>query len=750
MNGRLALGRGVSVAVAFAAALCCRGAPAREEFTWRSLEPSLSQAHLVMVARVVSVSRVTIVEGAKTDVALREFRFQPVRKLKGLFQRDQLSMAASDLGIPAEDLSAGVPLKEGEYRLLILVQPRGLNSYGCVSAGPGATFDERVPLLEGPGDPLVAAVETLIKVVDSRSRREKAALLIERLVEPGGPSAPLLPSLQLRADWAAADGRLYEPGKSFPFASGDPGPALIAALARSQVPAGRRAAVPLLRDMLATRIPPKDPARLNEVAQAVRGLLAVDGSGEADTAVRVAALESLGHLLAMGAAVDESRTLLVVQPTAAATHEERAAATAALAEGGDREAVTAVLDALRELPLDEPPAREAVYARAAVRLDPAGAEGVLWRRLERSMAAGQSLEAEILALGRLKDENDARLVGLEDEDDARLVNVARRPNLPEENRRHLARVLGRVDDDRAVPVLVGWLQGNDPKLKELALAALEEIDSDAAARDARPLLKTEPQLTYKLRLARLLARHGMDDGYALATEHLADEEHTAAAALVLVALDDPRTKNELSAILAARPDRRWHAAALTGLVAVGDEAARTQLLEILADDRHPLAADAAAAVGLAADAELLPWLATLVQSRNRQVSLASLVALRRFLSGIRSSPHGLAAAEPRAEEPGDEGSPQAAVDVADQTRVVLFGAVAPLVADPYTDAEVRREAFRTVRLLRGAPGSATHGAYVALLDDLADQAELEGTPLLAVVQAERRLLRGAVMRLVQP
>ena len=69
---------------------------------------------------------------------------------------------------------------------------------------------------------------------------------------------------------------------------------------------------------------------------------------------------------------------------------------------------------------------------------------------------------------------------------------------------------------------------------------------------------------------------------------------------VLAALDDPDTAKDLSAILAARPDRRWHAAALAGLAAIGDAAARKQLLEILSSDRHALVADAAEAAGLAA------------------------------------------------------------------------------------------------------------------------------------------------------
>src|SRR5436309_1070648 len=161
----------LAVVVIAATASASRGASDPEGFEGWDLEPGVAQAHLVMVARVASISRLTVVEGAKTDVAIREYRFEPIRRLKGIFQRDQLSMTAADLGCPAEDPALGCPLQEGEFRLLILAQAQGKYA-GCVSAAPGAsTFAERVPLLTGPDDPLVAALETLIQVVDSRSRR---------------------------------------------------------------------------------------------------------------------------------------------------------------------------------------------------------------------------------------------------------------------------------------------------------------------------------------------------------------------------------------------------------------------------------------------------------------------------------------------------------------------------------------------------------------------------------------------------
>jgi hypothetical protein len=84
--------------------------------------------------------------------------------------------------------------------------------------------------------------------------------------------------------------------------------------------------------------------------------------------------------------------------------------------------------------------------------------------------------------------------------------AADQPQLTPADRQAIARALGRLGDDRVVPVLTDWLRGADCQLKEPALTALESIDSAAAAREARPLLKTEAYLPYKLHLARLLPR----------------------------------------------------------------------------------------------------------------------------------------------------------------------------------------------------------------------------------------------------
>ena len=720
-----------------------------------NLEPSVQQAQLIIVARVANISEVTIVEGAKTDKTFREYRFTPVRILKGLFQRDELAMTAGDLGLPPGAAALDPHLKEGEYRLLILVQQAGnpfgggLRSFGCVTTAPGVTtFAQRVPLLSGPEDPLVGVVETLIDVTDSRSRRERTNLLIERLMNTDGIAVvPLLTSLQTRADWAAADRRLYGPLPPYADASSPKRGIEYLLYNNEKRKAIRSEAVELLRQMLATGIVSDDPEALKSMADALRSVLKSD---ETHTAVRVAAIEALGYLFARGDEIDRLAGSLAKQltdaafgePTAAATYAERTAVATALSrtaspeevasvvevvnaktkaaanisqrEGAISGAVEAVTEALEALPLDAPTERESVHIRAAIRLDPSGTEETVLSRLEQSIIARQSLQAEINALGRLRGEKSVPL----------LLKAANKLHTSAEDRLHIAHAFGRLGNDQAVPVLADWLREGNDQLKDAALTALEMIDSNPAAQAVRPLLDSESSLVFKLRIARLLARHGIDDGYALATEHLVDQ--TAWATLVLVALDDPRAAEDLSAVLEGQPPRKWRAAALTALAAIGDKDAKQKLLEILADDRHPLAAEAAQAVGLCADPALLPPLAELVQSRNKKIAEAALLAIRRFFSGVRESPRGLAAATL------DDGRRLAPpIDVPEKTRAALFKAVSSLVSDPYVNSNVRQQAFNVARILRGK-------SYEKFLAELADQADLEGTDLLKSVQAERR------------
>src|SRR5262249_5373528 len=163
--------------------------------------------------------------------------------------------------------------------------------------------------------------------------RERATLLIDRLTSADGPAAvPLLTSLRSRADWAALDERAY---------------ARLDRLAGKPQSAVRSAALEVLRDMLACHIVPTDPKQLDEAATAI---LEVLKSGEASTQLRIAALEALGHLLAMKHNIAGASELLTAQLKSAETYAERAAAATALSRSADPQAAAAVLDALTSLP----------------------------------------------------------------------------------------------------------------------------------------------------------------------------------------------------------------------------------------------------------------------------------------------------------------------------------------------------------------------------------------------------------------
>jgi HEAT repeat protein len=579
-------------------------------------------------------------------------------------------------------------------------------------------------------------VETLIKVSDSRSRRERAKLLVDRLKETDGlASVPVLTSLQKRADWAALDDRAY-----WYVATLAAGPFEAKHVAAEEVhrddayprelraAAIRGAALELMRDMLACRHTPKGPKQLEAVDAMLRF---IPTSDEAHTRVRVLALEALDRRLALKPDVLWARELLIAQLKGAATNAERDAAAAALARIVEPEAAIAVRDALAKLPLDELPARKMVYARAAIRLNQRAAEQVLLDRLKRSIAAKQPLETEIKSLGRIQSEESLSL----------LLAAAASTSTSEADRQYIAVALGRLKDERAVPVLIGWLRGDDYWLKERALSALENfnlINLPATLDELRPIFKSESQLPLKLRIGRLLAKHFSDNGiYEVVGQHLIDPAQRAEVALIIARLGSSSPMENLSEILKSPPDRRWHAAALVGLAAMSGSDALKQVNEILTDERNPLVADAAEAAGLTGDPRMLAPLAKLVRSRSKQVAMSSLLALRRRFSNVWDSPRGLAAANMQNVTPDDDevvplASETKSVDeLSDATRDAVADAVTSVAVDTYVDGEVRQMAFAVARQLRAE-------SYGKLLSDLADQAELEGTPLLLEVRAERR------------
>lgn len=561
-----------------------------------ALENRLDQAQLVMVARVSNISAVKVVRGAKVDTTLREYRFQPVTVLKGVFTRDEIAMTDSDLGLSNPDPTAAAPFKHGEHILLILT--RRLGSYGCVSLPRGMNNPyQLIPRLAGRDDPIVSMTQTMIQVSQAQSRQLQVELTIQKLGKSSGPAAiPLLDSLRSRGYWVQST----EAAR------------LLSGLMSEDSPAVRSAAAFTVSRILKSRAPIEPEAR-GILAEALRKLLQSPG---VHTQLRVAAIEGLGQLDQFGRESGWVTELLIGHLCGARTRAERAAAAAALGQLEEPKSARHVFDALEKLALDEPAERATIFIDAAVRLSASKSAPVLTRRLQQKLAAGHPGHQEIERLGRLK-YAEAIPVLMQAATDGR-----------DRDEVQLAGAFGSLGDDRAIPILTEWLADRDQGKRWAAVDALANLNADDAIAAIRLRLKSEPDLRLKLRMAEILGQHGIDDGYDFALEHLADPGVTPYAARALAAIGDERTAGNLWKILETSRDTQWSGAALQALAAMRDEKIAAKLTEILSDRRSRLLASALQAAQELSDPELIPAITPHVQSRNTQIVQLSISAVR--------------------------------------------------------------------------------------------------------------------------
>src|SRR4051812_28061842 len=54
------------------------------------LEDAIMRAELIVAVRLVDISEAKIVHGGKSEVITQQFKFEPVRTIKGIFARDAL------------------------------------------------------------------------------------------------------------------------------------------------------------------------------------------------------------------------------------------------------------------------------------------------------------------------------------------------------------------------------------------------------------------------------------------------------------------------------------------------------------------------------------------------------------------------------------------------------------------------------------------------------------------------------------
>ena len=286
----------------------------------------------------------------------------------------------------------------------------------------------------------------------------------------------------------------------------------------------------------------------------------------------------------------------------------------------------------------------------------------------------------------------------------------------------LVKALGELRAEEAVPELTALLQ-SWPKTVVAAKQALLNIGTREAAVALRPHLKTEPDLSTKLRIAALLAKHGFDDGYSLAIEHLADGTKVSLlAAEVLGAIGAERAEKQLKPILENNPDPQWYAAALAGLLAVENEEARVALTKILKDDRHPNIVKAAEFAHLARDESVLPPLTGHIESRNGNLALAALRAHARI---IRQDPQNAAA--------GSDARRGATVRTVSFSlknqdhQNELLETLQRVLADSYIDRRIRGEALSVLELFSTEESSDT---LLALLD----RTELENSKIVPRIE----------------
>src|SRR6516225_6408144 len=83
--------QGTLALVLLLTALPTQPAWARDEwFRGLDLEAAVARSDLVIVARVDEVSERKIIHGGKSEQVSQQFKFAPVRTLKGIFARDAL------------------------------------------------------------------------------------------------------------------------------------------------------------------------------------------------------------------------------------------------------------------------------------------------------------------------------------------------------------------------------------------------------------------------------------------------------------------------------------------------------------------------------------------------------------------------------------------------------------------------------------------------------------------------------------
>ena len=561
------------------------------------LEDAIGRAELVVAVRLVDMSESKIVHGGKMEVVTQQFRFEPVRTIKGIFARDALLLTGQDLVI-YQFAEGADRLEPGQMLLLLL----GRQGPGYVNCNIAESIEQSIPRLSGQNDPLLAAVEALIIVTQKRDRAAKVATLLAALRKAKDRDAlPLLISLRRRSLIAAQTPDALEIASRF---LGDPAPEV------------REVAVKTLASLFDA-----DYLRQGESRErAVKRLVAALDAAGADVSLRVAAFDALGAAAVAGRPGEPALAWLRAD-RAAATFAEHAARLRAIGRSGrldQREAVAVFLD---QLPLDAPTEVQIAAGRALGALDPSEAAQRLAKRLAIKSESGLGIASEITLIGELKADVAAPT----------LLEAFSRAEAHDE-RLAFATACVKVVDLRLVPTLGGMLDPRYQDIRWQASEALRLIDTDEAASVLWPHLAQESDLLRKLQIAAFLGRHGFRGGYPYAIEHMSVPQLQDAAVEALAAIREPKAVPELRKIWESSNDLGWNAAAIRALGRLDQADIGPRLLELARDRRNALAAPALIALGDLGVATALPIVLDGLGSRNDEVVVAAIRAARKLLA----------------------------------------------------------------------------------------------------------------------
>ncbi len=666
-----------------------------------SVQKAVNDAQLILVAKVTHVGKVKVVEGAKTDRYFREFRFQPIKQIKGIYSRGELVMSASDLGCSSSTGAAANDIREGQYRVLMLSQSNpvafglgGIQTFGCVTAPNSKNFRQSVPLLSGEDDPIVTMLEAMCRIPNMRSRQERARMLVDALNAAQGPAVvPLMTALRQDAMWAAANPSVIDPLVRL---STDPSTPI------------RTEAVRTIAAILAWSN--NADIATDQLGFALREFLDSDQQRTED---RVRAIQALKYIHG-----DDSwrADLLHGILRQARSYEERFAAAEVLGSHPNGKYFFTLAEEFAEMPLDANAKHVFTMAHALLTTNREAAAPLLIDRFRESLAAGQSVNGELNLFTQYRIDSAVEEI------------LEAIPAAPRAVREEMIGVLGQLKATQAIPQLIEHLDSL-PTTVTRAKQALLTIGTRDAAIALRSHLKTESDLITKLRIAALLAQHGFDDGYSLAIEHLADRmDVSLLAADVLASMDHPRSEKQLKPILEGNPGPNWFAAALAGLLVIGDEDARSALVGILKDERHPIIVKAAEYAHLAtdeavSDAGFLQPLTKHIESRNNALALAALRSHAKIMQ--RDTQLASNAGPSRAQ------SEIRLVSTAMNNQAYqaeLLTTLKRVLGDAYIDRKVRTQALNVLAMF---PAEETSDTVL----DLLDRTELQGSNISARLEA---------------